>query len=207
MAKSKNSKNTNYKNSNNANKNQTAKEKQKIPSNDFVMKVLVFLGVVMLFTASVFLMYYFFVKKSNIEINMSTDKKTDYITIKGEKELITTQKYVSDLQYSMRYDVNNISVFKYKKQDIFKFNEADKILVVVEKSDIPSNCSPVTNETEYASCVVKIDNYTEEHYFSTNMRTYKITIKTPNPTIYGEDIKARINYMLETFKMTSGNNY
>lgn len=169
--------------------------------NTIIMKVLVVFGVIILCFALVYLMNYFFVEKSYIKINMSTDKKLEHITLEGERELITTQKYVSDLNYTMRYDVNNFTVFKYKHQDIFKFKSDDKILVIVEKSGLPNSCTSGTLDMEYNNCYVKIDNYTEEYYISTNGKTYKITIKSPNTTEYISGVKTRINYMLKSFEM------
>ena len=122
----------------------------------------------------IYLMYHFFVEKSDIKINMSTDKQIEYITIEGNEELIMTQKYVSDLEYSMRYDMTDFKVFKYKTQDIYKNLNDERVLVVVEKSTLPSNCTTITSTKEYNSCLVKIDNYTEEHYISTNTKVYKI---------------------------------
>ncbi len=177
--------------------------KKKIPSNAFVMKVLTILGVAMLCTGAVYLMNYFFVKKSDIKINMSMDKKVDYISINGKDELITTQKYISDLGYNMRYDINNFSVFKYKSQDIYKYNDEEKILVVVEKSSVPKNCKEVKNDTDYNSCEVSVDNYTNENYISYDNKTYKITIKGANVNSFESQIQSRIDYMLNSFEIAS----
>lgn len=173
----------------------------KFKKNTIVMKTLVVLGVIILSIAIVYLMNYFFVEKNYIKINMSTDRKMEYIKIEGEDELITTQKYVSDLDYSMRYDTSSFKVFKYRKQDIFKYLDSEKVLVVVEKSTLPSTCNNVNN-SEYSSCVITVDNYTEERYISTNGTVYKLTIKTPNSSDYAEGIKSRIDYMLNTFEST-----
>lgn len=197
---------------NNYNKKNISKKKQPVENNtntnkknnnanEVIMKVLVFLGVLILFFIIVYLMYYFFVSKSDIEINISTDKKMEYITLEGEEELIMTQKYVSDLAYSMRYDVNNFKVFKYKQKDIFKFLNDERVLVAVEKSSLPQNCSEVTSENDYYNCYVILDNYTEEYYISQSNATYKITIKSPNTSEYQEGVRTRIDYMLETFTM------
>ncbi|MBE6156923.1 MAG: hypothetical protein E7161_04160 [Firmicutes bacterium] len=170
-------------------------------TNSIIMKVLVVLGVIILCFVIVYLMNYFFVEKSYIKINISTDKKLEYITIEGEEELITTQKYVSDLNYSMRYDIDNFTVFKYKSQDIFKFVNDEKILVVVEESGLPNSCSTGSLDMTYNNCYVQVDNYTEEHYISTNGKTYKLTVKSPNTPEYQEGMKIRINYMLNSFEM------
>ncbi len=188
---SKNYKNNSYK------KNSNKKE----PKNVTIMKTLVVLGVIVLCFAIVYLMNYFFVLKNDIKINMSTDKQMVNLKIGNKQEMITTQKYVSDLDYSMRYDINYFRVFKYKSQDIFKYLEAEKILVVVEKSTLPSSCSN-TGSNSYNSCVVTVDNYTEEQYIKTNDTVYKLTIKKPNASEYTNDIKSRIDYMISTFEST-----
>jgi len=178
-------------------------KKDSTQTNTFVMKTLVFLGVVIFCFILIYLMYHFFVEKSDIKINMSTDKQMEYITIEGEKELIMTQKFVSDLAYSMRYDISEFEVFKYKSQDIYKNLNDERVLVVVEKSTLPTNCTKVTSQTEYNNCYVKIDNYTEYYYVSLNNRVYKITIKTPGTTEYQEGAKTRISFMLNSFKMNN----
>ena len=204
--KSKNNTNSSSKNYSNK-KNQTGKieeaKKNTISKNTkkniAIMKFLTFLGVIVFFAALVYLMNYFFVKKSYLQINMSTDKKLEYMTFNGKEELVPTQKYVSDLNYSMRYDIDNFKVFKYKKQDIFKFLNAEKILVIVEKGTTPKNCSTSDNEV-YNSCMVTLDEYTKIYYVKeNNNNTYKITVKTPDANSYKEEIKARINYMLNSF--------
>lgn len=178
-------------------------EKEVNRKNSFIMKILVVLGVTIFCFVLVYLMYHFFVEKSDIKINMSTDKQMEYITLEGEEELIITQKFVSDLSYSMRYDVNEFKVFKYKSQDIYKNLNDERVLVVVEKSTLPTNCTEATSQTEYNNCYVKVDDYTENHYISLDNQVYKITIKTPNSVEYEEGIKARINHMLKTFVITN----
>ncbi len=168
--------------------------------NAFIMNVLVILGVIVLCSILLYLMNYFFVKKNDLKINMSTDKKVEYITINNKEELITTQKYVSDLGYTMRYDINNFSIFKYKGQDYFKNIQAEKILVIVEKGSIPGNCSN-TDVSNYDSCIIKLDNYTKQYYMTENNKTYKITVKTPNINEYEQNINSRINYMLNSFEI------
>jgi len=181
--------------------NKTQKEEKKINKNTIIMKTLTFLGVVIFGFILIYLMYYFFVMKSDIKINMSTDKKLEYMTIEGNEELIATQKYVSDLNYTMRYDINNFKVFKYKTQDIYKNLNDERVLVVVEKSNIPANCVTTPAENEYNNCYIKVDDYTEEHYISTSAIVYKITIKTPGTTEYKEGVSTRINYMLDSFNI------
>ena len=192
----------NYKNNNNrktSTKNSNLKRNEN--KNVTIMKTLVVLGVIVLGFAIVYLMNYFFVLKNDIKINMSVDKQMVNIKINNKQEVITTQKYVSDLDYSMRYDINAFRVFKYKSQDIFKYLEAEKILVVVEKSTLPSTCSN-NSSNSYNSCVISVDNYTEEQYIKTNDTVYKLTIKKPNSSEYTSDIKSRIDYMISTFTST-----
>jgi len=170
--------------------------------NSIVMKFLVFLGVVVLFVALLYLMNYFFVEKSYIKINMSTDKEFVYLTIDNDKKLITTQKYVSDLNYSMRYDIDNFEVFKYKKQDIYKYLDEDKVMILVEKSSLPNSCNSSALDSEYNNCYIEIDDYSEEYYISNQGQIYKITIKSPNTKEYDSEIKARIDYMLNSFEIS-----
>ena len=213
--KSKNTnKNTNKNNTKNNNKTNSVSKNNKIENNSkpeikkndeiektFGMKVLVFLGVVISCGICIYLMNYFFVEKSYIKINISTDKKVDTIKINNQSKAILTQKYVSDLNYSMRYDIDNFKVFKYKKQDIFKFLNAEKILVIVEKGTTPKNCSTSDNEV-YNSCMVTLDEYTKIYYVKeNNNNTYKITVKTPNTSSNDRNIKSRIEYMLQSFEM------
>lgn len=175
--------------------------KTKLNKNTIIMKTLTFLGVIIFCFILIYLMYYFFVTESDIKINMSTDKKLEYVTIEGNEELIATQKYVSDLNYTMRYDINNFKIFKYKNQDIYKNLKDERVLVVVERSTLPTNCAITTSQNEYNNCYIKIDDYTEEHYISTSSVVYKITIKTPGTTEYKEGIEKRINYMLDSFSI------
>jgi len=186
------------------NKNQnTKKTNETSEKNSIIMKTLVFFGVIILGIIIVYLMYYFFVKKSDIKINMSTDKQMEYITVEGEEEMILTQKYVSDLEYSMRYDISKFKVFKYKEQDIYKNLDDERVLVLVEKSTLPNSCDMATSNTEYNDCYIKIDNYTDEHYISNNNKVYKITIKTPGTLEYEEGAKSRINYMIKSFAISN----
>lgn len=182
-------------------KNLKISEAKKENKNSIIMKVLVFLGVVIFCFILVYLMYYFFVEKSDIKINISTDKKLEYIMIAGAEELVSTQKYVSDLNYNMRYDINNFKVFKYKSQDIYKNLNDERILVVVEKSIMPTNCVSTPAENEYNNCYIKVDDYTEEHYISKSETVYKITIKTPGKAEYSDNTKTRVDYMLDSFEI------
>ena len=191
-----------YKNKKNSklNMDNTHKENNEIEKT-FGMKVLTFLGVVVSLATCLYLMNYFFVKKSYIKINISTDKRVDNIKISDETTSIITQKYVSDLGYNMRYDISTFKVFKYKSQDMFKYLDAEKILIIVEKGIIPSNCSTPGDEI-YNSCMIIKDDFTKEYYITENGKTFKITVKTPGANDYKEEIKARINYILNSFEIT-----
>ena len=169
--------------------------------NTFIRKILVTLGVIVFFVIIVYLMNYFFVEHNDIKINMSTDKKVEFINIDGEDTLITTQKYVSDLKYSMRYDVNNFRVFKYREQDFYKYKDAEKVIVIVGKSVLPKSCTEEEDDNGYSKCTLEVDDYTEENYISFNGETYKITIKNPNNDVYRNKIKARVDYMIKSFEM------
>ncbi len=196
-------KNIDYKNNKKSNikNNVSSSKSNENIEKTFGMKILVFLGVIISLGICLYLMNYFFVEKSYLKINISTDKRVDYIKVNGKEESILTQKYVSDLNYSMRYDIDKFKVYKYKKQDIFKYLNAEKILVIVEKSTLPKNC--VNKGTElYNSCVVTVDDFSKEYYISKNNETYKLTVKTPGPSDYKDEIKERINFMLSTFETT-----
>lgn len=164
-------------------------------------KVLEVLAVIIFSFTIIYLTYHLFVEKSCIKINMSTDKKSEYIILEGEKELISTQKYVSDLGYSMRYDINKFNVFKYKEQDIYNFLYNNEVLVIVEKSNLPASCSVSLTEMGYNNCYIKQNKETDVYYISTNGKTYKITVKSPSSTEYEEGVKARISYMINSFKI------
>lgn len=200
MANKKNTKNNTQKNNIPINKKSNQKVVKNTKNNSFIMKTLVFLGIVLFGFIIVYLMYYFFVKESDILINMSTDKQMETIVIEGKENLILTQKYVSDLNYSMRYDVSKFKVFKYKEKDIYKNLEDERVLVVVEKAPLPSNCAAASLNDQYNDCEVTVDNYTQEHYIYNNNSVYKILIKTPGDLTNG--IKDRINHMINSFKMS-----
>ena len=174
-------------------------KKTKNSKSTLKMKILVVLGILVLGFILIYLMKYYFIDKSYIKINMSTDKKIEYIKVDGKEELMSTQKYVSDLNYSMRYDIDNFKVFKYKNQDIYKNINDIRILLAVEKSSLTKPCSVSKTETGYNSCYVKLDNFTEEYYITTNGRTYKVTVKTPGSSELSEGTKQRISYMINSF--------
>ena len=182
--------------------NITSKKVTKLSKNTIIMKILVFLGVIILCFAIIYLMNYFFVEHNDIKINMSTDKKVEFINIDGDDKLITTQKYVSDLNYSMRYDINNFIVFKYRDQDFYKYKDEDKIIVMVETSELPNNCTLETENQGYSKCTLIVDNFTEETYYTRDKKTFKITVKNPNTRDYEKNIKPLVDYMLKSFEMT-----
>ena len=187
---------------NKAKVNIASKKVTKLSRNTIIMKILVFLGVIMLCFAIIYLMNYFFVEHNDIKINMSTDKKVEFINIAGNDKLITTQKYVSDLNYSMRYDINNFIVFKYRDQDFYKYKDEEKIIVMVEISKLPNNCTLETENQGYSKCTLIVDNFTEETYYTQGKKTFKITIKNPNTRDYEKNIKPLVDYMLKSFEMT-----
>lgn len=199
--KKENKKNTNYSNTTNNNKKKSSGNSKKIVYNNIIMKLLVFFGVIILTTTIVYLMKYFFVDKNNLQINMSTDKKLEYIIINNQEEVLTTQKYVSDLKYSMRYDVDNFKVFKYKGQDIYRFNTAERVMLAIEVSELPTNCTTTATQGDYNKCTIDVDEDTKEYYFSDNNTTYKMILKTPNDASKDENIMKRINYMINSFEI------
>ena len=183
-------------------KNNEKEQIKNLDNNSFFIKFLTFIGVVVLCIIIILIMKHFFVDKNNIGINYSTDKKLEYIALEGDKELISTQKYVSELGYNMRYDVERFKVFKYKNQDIYKFIENEQVLVLVEKSTLPSDCNADPLENGYNNCYKYIDDTMDEYYISSNNKTYRILVKTPGGTEYAEGVKVRIQYMINTFEIT-----
>lgn len=194
-----NVKNNNSVNDKTKKRNRSNKNNNK---NVFVMKTLTVLGVIIFCFILLYLMYHFFVENSNIKVNISTDKQIEYISVNGEDEMIITQKYVSDLFYSMRYDINEFRVFKYKEQDIFKNLNDERILVAVEKSTLPSNCTEIISSNEYNSCYIRSDDFTEYYYISLDNVTYEVIIKTPGQKDLNASLKANINQMLKSFSIT-----
>ena len=200
MAKVKN-KNIEKENNADVSKVDIKKETSKNSNVFFIMKTLVFIGVILACFIAIYLSYYFFVKKSNILINMSTDKKVEFINISGKEELIGTQKYVSDLKYSMRYDIEKFKVFKYRHQDIYKNIDNERILVIVEDGTVPDSCTSMTANDQYNNCYVKIDEYTDNYYITTKGLTYKITVKSSGDSNLDFGTKARIEYMINSFEV------
>lgn len=173
-------------------------------NNDKIDKkgnVIIFIGVIILLIISILLMKYFFVDKNNIKENYSTEKQLVYITLEGQDELIATQKYKSTLGYNMRYDIERFKVFKYKEQDIYKFKANEEVVVLVEKSSLPTDCNSKPLETGYNNCFKIIDDSMEEYYLTLNNKTYRILVKCPNTPEYREGVKARIRYMLGSFEI------
>ena len=153
----------------------------------------------------IYLFHFFFIRNSDINTNYSTDKKIEYITINGKEELLSSQKFISDLEYSMRYDTERFVVFKYRKQDFYRFKENERVFLVIEEADVPSPCVKSELETEYNNCYIKVDDSTEEYYLSSNKGSYRIMVKSPNVKEFNDGIKNRINYMITTFKIEKNN--
>lgn len=167
----------------------------------FTMKFLILCGTVLFALAIINLMYYFFVKKNDIYINMSTDKQVNYIEVNNENTVILTQKYVSDLNYNMRYDMNLFRVFKFGSTDYYRYLEDESIIVSVEKSNKPSQCIN-NNESDRSDCYVFVDEYTEIYYLTNNNNIYKVTVKN----VYNSGNEKLINevkFMLNSFEFVS----
>lgn len=180
------------------------KEKNKIMVFDpkkSSTKVLLLLGTTILCLLSILIMKHFFIDKSFINTNYSTDRKLVYIQIEGQEELIATQKYISTLGYDMRYDIERFKVFRYKNHDVFKSLDDENVLIMVEKAILPGDCNSVPLEKGYNNCYKIIDKTSEEYYISYGNRVYRILIKTPGGFEYEEGVKKRINYMINTFEI------
>lgn len=166
-------------------------------------KLILLAGTIFLLLAIFISVYYFFFYRLNLQTNISTDKKIEFKQINGKKEQITTQMYVSELNYTMRYDIANFKAFSYRNQDIYKGIKNEDILIVIENSTVPSACSNSTTnpKSTYNQCEIIIDINTTEYYMYNKNNAYKITVNLP-PLIEDQNhFDERIDLMLNTFKM------
>lgn len=194
-----NKKHSNYEKRNNIKYEYTEEVKEKEP-NKFIIKLMTFTGTVLLCLSAILLMKYFFVDKNNLGTNYSTDKQLMYITLEGQEELISTQKYMSDLGYNMRYDIERFSVFKYKNQDIYRFKDNFDVVVLVEKSEFPAFCNK-DYSLNINNCYKFIDDTKDEYYITNDKKTYRVLVKTPSGTEYKEGVRTRISYMINSFEI------
>ena len=171
----------------------------------FKKKLILIIGTTLFLILVIFLMYYFFFKKADLQINISTDKKFEFVYFNNEKTQFITQKYISDLGYSMRYDIENFKVFKYQDQDIYKCTTNSDIVIKIEKATLPSVCSKssTTEKFTYNSCEYLNDLANEEYYLYDKNNIYKITLSLP------DELKNQNNYgeitdrMLSSFNITT----
>lgn len=168
----------------------------------FKKKFIIFVGTILFMAITVSLFYYFFFYRVNLKINISTEKQIEFLEVDGEKIQLTTQKFISDLKYSMRYDVDKFKVFKYQEQDIYKGVEDEDVLVVVEKSKVPTSCGENASlKNSYNNCNILISSDTEEYYIYKDSDVYKITVKLPVGISYQKNYNEKITTMLDSFKM------
>lgn len=168
---------------------------------DTLTKLAIIFGVICFCIITVILTKYFFVDKSYITENYSTDRKLVYLTLEGQEELTSTQKYISDLGYTMRYDTERFKVFKYRNKDVYRFINNEEVLVIVEKAELPKDCYVNSLQNLYNSCVKNIDDTMDEYYFYKNNNVYRILIKVPKTSEYAEGVMVRINYMINNFEI------
>ncbi len=142
-----------------------------------------------------------FKDKGETKLNYSIEEKSETIILEGQEESITTKKYISDLKYSMRYDIDRFKVSKNNKQDVYTFIDNKDVVVFVEKSTLPNDCKKESFENGYNNCYKYIDETKEEYYVYDGDRVYKVKVKTPGGIEYSEGVKVRINYMINSFKM------
>lgn len=168
----------------------------------FKKKIILIIGTVFFLIIILCLMYYFFFKKADLQMNISTDKKFEFVYFNNEKTQFITQKYISDLGYSMRYDIENFKVFKYQDQDIYKCTTNSDVVIKVEKSTLPSACSnsPASEKFTYNSCEFLNDLANEEYYLYDQEKIYKITLSLP------DELKNQNNYGDITSKMLASFN-
>jgi len=177
------------------------KKSKKQQCSSLTKKIVLLLGVIALGFIIFWLVKILILDKNCEKVNISTDEKQEYIMLEGEQEKITTKKYISDLNYSMRYDIDSFKVIKYKGQDIYIFLYNDLVFLTVEKSIVPKTCSSSDLDISYSNCYIKVDNSIEEYYISLKDAAYKITVKSPNTTEYQEGIRKRITHMIDSFEI------
>lgn len=169
----------------------------------FKKKIIIFSGTILVLLLLFSLMYYFFYKRVDLQMNISTDKKFEFVYFDGEKTQFTTQRYISDLGYSMRHDVENFEVFKYKEQDIYKCITNSEIVLSVEKTSIPKVCNVniVRLDSAYNNCEVTIDDAIKEYYIYDKKDAYKVTISIPPELKEENNYGDIIERMITTFKI------
>lgn len=170
----------------------------------FKKRIILIVSTLLFVILIAFLMYYFFFQKADLQINISTDKKFEFVYFDNEKKQLITQKYISDLGYSMRYDIENFKVFKYQEQDIYKCTTNSDIVIKVEKTSLPSACSNSSTSLNfsYNSCELlnALDN--KEYYLYDKNNIYKITLSLPDELRSQNNYGDIIDRMLATFSIT-----
>lgn len=169
----------------------------------FKKRIIIFLGTIIFIAIAIAVMYYFFYQRVDLQMNISTDKQIEFVYLNGNKEQLTTQKYISDLDYTMRYDINNFKVFKYQSEDIYKSLHEDEVVIKVEKSKAPSSCSGTSAGLTfaYSNCEVIVNSNMEEYYVYDSDKTYKITVNLPQSLKNTNNYYEIINLMLNSFHM------
>ena len=107
----------------------------------FKKKLIIFISTILLVILIAGLIYYFFFKKLDLRNNISTDKQFETIEVDGKKEQLVTQKFISGLGYSMRYDVDSYQVFKYNDSDIYKNIKDNNVGFPTLLYAIPNSCT------------------------------------------------------------------
>lgn len=170
----------------------------------FKKRIILIVSTILFIILIASLMYYFFFQKADLQINISTDKKFEFVYFDNEKKQLITQKYISDLGYSMRYDIENFKVFKYQEQDIYKCTTNSDIVIKVEKASLPSACnnSSFSTKFSYNSCEFLNALENEEYYLYDKNNIYKITLSLPDELREQNNYGDIIDKMLATFSIT-----
>lgn len=162
-------------------------------------KIIITIGVILVLILIILLMYHFFVKKSYITCNYSTDKKIEYITLNGKQEVMTTQKYIGCTpDYTIRYDVDSFDVFKYKDEDIFKYKNNEGVAILIRETEYPTKCD-TSIDIDSITCHITEGDDKDIYYMSKDNKNYQIIVKTPEYSELASSVNSRINYMLKTF--------
>lgn len=169
----------------------------------FKKKLIIFISTILLVILIAGLIYYFFFKKLDLRNNISTDKQFETIEVDGKKEQLVTQKFISGLGYSMRYDVDSYQVFKYNDSDIYKNIKDNNVVISVSKAKLPDACNLEKNEKfDYSSCEL-INGYDNlEYYIYEKKNIYKIVVSLPQESKDVNNNEIIVNKMLNSFKIS-----
>ena len=117
----------------------------------------------------------------NGELYKIGSEEKSSITLEGLEEEITVKKYLSNLGYSLKYDINTFKPERIGDVDKFTFIHDESIYLTIEK----------TLKSEHATIGL-------EEYFKTDGTTYlKITVHSKDTPEHIEGINSRISHLID----------